>query len=85
MFHPTLSKKWRWFWSPIIKFFEYLGKHHPTLMVQLRYYAVYRRFAHLKNPKDLNEKILHLKLYRDTSRWPDLVDKFNNWQIQYRW
>lgn len=76
MFHPTLSKKGRWFWSPIIKFFEYLGKHHPTLMVQLRYYAVYRRFAHLKNPKDLNEKILHLKLYRDTSRWPDLVDKF---------
>lgn len=76
MFHPTLSKKGRILFAPTIKFCEYLGKHHPSLMVQLRYYAVYKRFAHLKNPKDLNEKILHIKLYRDTSRWPDLVDKY---------
>ncbi len=76
MFHPTLSKKGRILFAPAIKFCEYLGKHHPSLMVQLRYYAVYKRFAHLKNPKDLNEKILHLKLYKDTSRWPDLVDKY---------
>ncbi len=76
MFHPTLSKKGRWFWSPIITFFEYLGKHHPSLMVQLRYFAVYKRFAHLKHPKDLNEKILHMKLYKDTSKWPNLVDKY---------
>ena len=76
MFHPTLSKKWRWFWTPIIKFFEYVGKNHPTLMVQLRYFAVYKRFANLKNPKDLNEKILYIKLYTDTSKWPELVDKY---------
>ena len=76
MFHPTLSKKGRILFAPLIKFCEYLGKHHPSLMVQLRYYAVYKRFAHLKNPKDLNEKILYIKLYTDTSRWPDLVDKY---------
>lgn len=76
MFHPTLSKKGRILFAPIIKFCEYLGKHHPSLMVQLRYYAVYKRFAHLKQPIDLNEKILHIKLYTDTSRWPDLVDKY---------
>lgn len=76
MFHPTLSKKGRILFAPIIKFCEYLGKHHPSVMVQLRYYAVYKRFAHLKQPIDLNEKILHIKLYTDTSRWPDLVDKY---------
>lgn len=76
MFHPTLSKSGRIIFAPAIKFCEYLGKHHPSLMVQLRYYAVYKRFANLKQPKDLNEKILHIKLYTDTSRWPDLVDKY---------
>lgn len=77
MFHPTLSKNGRWFWSPIIKFFEYVGKNHPTIMVQLRYFAVYKRFANLKHPKDLNEKILYTKLYTDTSKWSCLVDKYN--------
>lgn len=76
MFHPTLSKSGRIFFAPAIKFCEFLGKHCPTLMVQLRYFAVFKRFAHLKYPKDLNEKILYLKLYTDTSKWPDLVDKF---------
>jgi len=76
MFHPTLSKSGRLFFAPLIKFCNYLGKHHPFLMVQLRYFAVYKRFANLRHPKDLNEKILHIKLYKDTSRWPDLVDKY---------
>lgn len=76
MFHPTLSKKGRWFWAPIIKFFEYVGKNHPALMVQLRYFAVYKRLANLKHPKDLNEKILYTKLYTDTSKWTNLVDKY---------
>lgn len=76
MFHPTLSKKGRVLFAPVIKFCEWLGKHHPVTMVQLRYFAVYKRFAHLRHPKDLNEKILHIKLFTDTSRWPDLVDKY---------
>lgn len=76
MFHPTLSKKGRVLFAPVIKFCEWLGKHHPVTMVQLRYFAVYKRFAHLRHPKDLNEKILYIKLFTDTSRWPDLVDKY---------
>ena len=76
MFHPTLSKRGRVLFAPVIKFCEWLGKHHPVTMVQLRYFAVYKRFAHLRHPKDLNEKILHIKLFTDTSRWPDLVDKY---------
>lgn len=76
MFHPTLSKRGRFFFAPVIKFCEYLGKHYPTLMVQLRYFAVYKKFANLIHPRDLNEKILYIKLYTDTSKWPDLVDKY---------
>ena len=76
MFHPTLSKRGRFFWTPVIKLCEWIGKTLPTAMVQMRYFAVYKRFANLRHPKDLNEKILYMKLYKDTSRWPDLVDKY---------
>ena len=76
MFHPTLSKSGRFFFAPIIKFCEWMGKHHPQTMVQLRYFAVFHRFANLKTPKDLNEKILYIKLFTDTSHWPNLVDKY---------
>lgn len=76
MFHPTLSKSGRFFFAPLIKFCEWLGNHHPVVLVQLRYFAVYKRFANLRNPKDLNEKILYIKLFTDTSLWPDLVDKY---------
>ena len=76
MFHPTLSKKGRIIFYPIIKFCEYLGNNHPQVMVQLRYYSVFKRWANLYHPKDLNEKILYLKLFTDTSKWPDLVDKY---------
>lgn len=76
MFHPTLSKRGRFFWTPVIKLCEWIGKTLPTAMVQMRYFAVYKRFANLRHPKDLNEKILYMKLYKDTSSWPDLVDKY---------
>ena len=76
MFHPTLSKRGRFIFAPIIKLCEFLGTHFPTLLVQLRYFVVFKRFARLKRPVDLNEKILYIKLYTDTSKWPDLVDKY---------
>lgn len=76
MFHPTLSKSGRILFAPMIKFCEFLGKHHPVLLVQIRYFVVFKKFANLKHPKNLNEKILYTKLFTDTSRWPDLVDKF---------
>jgi len=45
-------------------------------MVRLRYFARFHRFPNLKNPQDLNEKILWQKLYGDTSRWTELADKY---------
>lgn len=75
MFHPTLSKSGRFFFAPLIKICEFIGIHFPSIMVQMRYYACFKRFANLRHPQNLNEKILYYKLYKDTSRWSDLVDK----------
>ena len=76
MFHPTLSKSGRFFFGPLIKFCEYLGNHHPELLLKLRYRYVFNRKLNLRNPHDLNEKILWSKLYSDTSRWVELADKY---------
>ncbi len=76
MFHPTLSKSGRFFFAPIIKLCEYLGNHYPKMLLKLRYRFVFKKKLNLKNPQDLNEKIIWSKLYSDTSRWVDLADKY---------
>ncbi len=76
MFHPTLSKKGRILLAPIIRFTEFMGNHFPVTLVKLRYYAQFRKRLNLKNPQDINEKILWAKLYSDTSRWTELADKY---------
>lgn len=76
MFHPTMSKSGSFFFFPVIKFCEWLGENHPALLVNMRYYAYLHRFPNLKEPKDLNEKILYMKLYTDTSKWTELADKY---------
>ncbi|MBQ9637331.1 MAG: hypothetical protein IJV36_05495 [Prevotella sp.] len=53
----------------------WLGEHYPATLVRLRYLARFHRLPDLQNPKDLNEKILWLKLYSDTSEWTRLADK----------
>ena len=75
MFHPTLHKSTRILFAPLIKFCEYLGKYHPKLLLQIRYYYVFRKKLNLKNPQDLNEKILWAKLYSDSTKWTELADK----------
>ncbi|MCR4965153.1 MAG: hypothetical protein K6A41_05810 [Bacteroidales bacterium] len=45
-------------------------------MVKLRYVARFKKFPHLKHPRDLNEKILYLKLFTDTTEWTRLADKY---------
>ena len=75
MFHPTLSKSGRFFFAPFIKFCEFLGNHYPELLLKLRYRYVFKKSLDLKNPRDLNEKILWAKLYSDTTRWTELADK----------
>ena len=61
---------------PVIKLCEWMGRNTPTTLVQLRFFAKFKRFANLKQPKDLNEKILWLKLYSDTTKWTELADKY---------
>lgn len=69
---PILSKVcW-----PLIKVCEFIGGRWPVAMVKARYYSRFHRFPNLKRPVDLNEKILWLKLYSDTSRWTELADKY---------
>ena len=75
MFHPTMSKSGRFFFAPVIKSCEYLGKHYPKLLLKLRYRYAFKKSLNLKCPRDLNEKILWAKLYSDTSRWVELADK----------
>ena len=75
MFHPTLSKSGRFFFAPLIKFCEFLGNHYPELLLKLRYRYVFKKNLDLKNPHDLNEKILWAKLYSDTTKWTELADK----------
>lgn len=61
---------------PVIRICQWLGRYDPELLVKIRYYAKFKKFPNLKNPQDLNEKILWLKLYSDISRWVELADKY---------
>ena len=71
-----MSRTGRVLFYPVIKFCEWLGENHPEFLVKLRYYAYFRRFPDFKNPKDMNEKVLYMKLFTDTSRWTELADKY---------
>lgn len=75
MLHPTLSKSGRLFFAPLIKLCEYMGNHHPVALLKIRYRYVFKKKLNLKNPQDLNEKILWAKLFSDTTRWTELADK----------
>ena len=61
---------------PIIKVCEWMGRHTPKTLVKIRFYAKFKRFPNLKNPQDLNEKILWMKLHSDVSKWVELADKY---------
>lgn len=74
-FHPTLSKSGRILFWPLIKFTEFMGNHFPETLLKIRYRYVFKKSLNLKNPQDLNEKILWAKLYSDTSKWTELADK----------
>lgn len=76
MFHPTLSKSGRFFFAPLISFCEFLGNYYPEFLLIMRYRYVFKKPLNLKNPKDLNEKILWAKLYSDTTEWTRLADKY---------
>lgn len=76
MIHPTLTRKNRILFFPIISVCNVLGRYAPELLLKMRYFIVFKRKLNLKNPADLNEKIIWAKLYSDTSAWTDLADKY---------
>lgn len=48
----------------------------PIQVAKLKYFYKFHKMPNFKHPMDLNEKINWLKFYGDTSRWPDLADKY---------
>lgn len=74
--HITTSKTLSAFCWPLIKTTQWLGRNMPVTLIKLRYFVRFHRLPNLKNPKDLNEKILWQKLYADISEWVIKADKY---------
>ncbi len=55
---------------------QFTNAHFPVLLAKLRFRKLFGRNLNLKNPQDLNEKILWLSLFSDTSEWSRLADKY---------
>ena len=47
----------------------------PQLIAKARYYCKFRRWPDIKHPKNINEKVMFLSFYTDTSEWTRLADK----------
>ena len=60
----------------IQRFAAIILEKFPVITVKLRYFLRFGHLPDLKHPKDLNEKILYLKLFTDTSKWTELADKY---------
>ena len=61
---------------PLLKLVNWLNPRIPKTMVQIRHLLRQKRFANLRNPQDLNEKILWMALNTDTTEWSRLADKY---------
>lgn len=47
----------------------------PIAAAKLLHLAECRRWPDIRNPRDFNEKIMHMEFYSDTSAWSRLADK----------
>lgn len=74
--HIRTNKYLNVIFRPVLLLCEYLGKYHPVILAKIRYFARFHKFLNLKDPKDLNEKILFLSLRTDTMLWTKLADKY---------
>lgn len=61
---------------PILTLVTWLNPIIPATMIQIRHFLRMGRFAKLRKPQDLNEKILWLTLHSDTKEWSRLADKY---------
>ncbi len=64
------------YWSFYRKLIEWVNRHFPVLLCKMRFRQMFGRKIDLKNPKDINEKILWLSLYSDISEWSRMADKY---------
>lgn len=64
------------YWSVYRGMVGFANTHFPILLAKLRFRKLFGRKLNLKNPQDLNEKILWLSLYSDTSLWTRCADKY---------
>ncbi len=55
---------------------RFVNTHFPVLMAKMRYRKILGRSLNLTHPQDLNEKILWLSLFSDTSEWTRCADKY---------
>lgn len=61
----------------IRKICGYIGEKYPKEWITLRYFLRFHKPIHWKYPRNLNEKILYLSIFTDTSKWTELADKFS--------
>lgn len=54
----------------------FMNQHFPVLLAKMRFWKLFGKPLHLRNPQDINEKILWLSLFSDTSVWSRLADKY---------
>ncbi len=63
-------------WLVYRQFVEWANLHFPVLICKIRFRKMFGREIDLRNPKDINEKILWLSLYSDISEWSRMADKY---------
>lgn len=64
-------------YNPIYrKIVIWVNHHFPVTLAKMRFRKLFGRNLDLKNPKDLNEKILWLSLFSDTTLWSQCADKY---------
>lgn len=64
------------YWPVYRRLVEWMNRHFPVLICKIRFRKMFGRKLDLKNPKDINEKILWLSLFSDISEWTRLADKY---------
>lgn len=64
------------YWSVYRRMIGLINRFFPFLLAKARFRKLFGRRLDLKNPKDLNEKILWLSLYSDTTMWSYCADKY---------
>ena len=64
------------YWPIYRALVEWANHHFPVLICKMRFRRVFGRRIDLKNPKDINEKILWLSLFSDTREWSRMADKY---------